>query len=85
MDDNLQALPDLPNFPPARDSVDWRNEGLVGPVGSQYICGSCYAWAGATALEGQLRKCGISNESVSVQNMVDCPNVGVWGCSSGWP
>lgn len=83
--DHLESVGDLPNFPPARDFVDYRAEGLVTPVGHQWKCGSCYAWAGAVALEGQLRKCKISNESVSVQQMVDCPNIGVWGCSSGWP
>ncbi|KAL7012558.1 hypothetical protein ACKWTF_014922 [Chironomus riparius] len=85
IEDTLQGSTDLPILPPARDSVDWRNEGLVSPVGSQWKCGSCYAWGGAVALEGQLRKCKISSESVSIQLMVDCPNHGVWGCSSGWP
>ena len=75
----------LPVFPPAKDSVDWREHGLVTPVGAQWKCGSCYAWAGSAALEGQLKKCGIYNSSVSVQAMVDCPTIGVWGCKSGWP
>ncbi|XP_070504712.1 crustapain-like [Chironomus tepperi] len=74
----------LPILPPARASVDWRVEGLVTPVGTQWKCGCCYAWAGSAALEGQLLKCGIYYDQVSVQQMVDCPTVGVWGCKSGW-
>ncbi|CAG9810789.1 unnamed protein product [Chironomus riparius] len=74
----------LPVYPPARESVDWRTEGLVTPVGHQYKCGSCYAWAGSAALEAQLLKCGIYHDQVSVQTMVDCPGPGIWGCKSGW-
>jgi cathepsin L len=75
----------LPTFPKARGCVDWRNEGIVTPAGRQNKCGSCYAWSGAAALEGQLKKCGIFNGSISTQLMVDCQTVGVYGCSSGWP
>lgn len=75
----------LTALPPARQSVDWRQEGLVGPVGFQYHCGNCWAWASAAVLEGQLRKCRISNESVSVQSMVDCAHEYCEGCDGGWP
>jgi len=79
-----QAPETLPVFPPARGCVDWRNEGIVTPAGRQNKCGSCYAWSGAAALEGQLKKCGIFDGSISTQAMVDCPTVGVYGCKSGW-
>ena len=75
----------LTALPPARQSVDYRNEGLVGPVGYQYKCGNCWAWSSAAVLEGQLRKCKISNESVSVQSMVDCAHEYCEGCNGGWP
>lgn len=75
----------LPVLPEAIEYIDWNEEGFVGPVGSNWRCGSCYAWAGAAVLESQLRLCNISYESVSVQSMVDCPTNGVWGCQSGWP
>lgn len=75
----------FPVLPPAREYVNYIEEGLVRPVGFQARCGSCYAWSGAAPLEAQLKRCGIFNESVSVQQMVDCPTLGVWGCSSGWP
>ncbi|CAG9810790.1 unnamed protein product [Chironomus riparius] len=75
----------LTALPQARRSVDWRKEGLVGPVGFQYNCGNCWAWASAAVLEGQLRKCRISNESVSVQSMVDCATEYCEGCDGGWP
>jgi len=75
----------LTSLPPPRQSVDYRNEGLVGPVGYQYRCGCCWAWASAAVLEGQLRKCKISNEAVSVQSMVDCAHEYCQGCDGGWP
>lgn len=78
-------LGDLPYLPDARQSVDYREEGLVGPVAQQGYCGSCYAWASAAVVEGQLRKCGINKNPVSVQNMVDCPTEGCAKCKGGLP
>lgn len=73
-------------FAPARASVNYTAEGLVTtPVRSQGNCGSCYAFAAIAAIEGQVRKCGISNAKLSEQSIVDCATLGVWGCSSGWP
>jgi cathepsin L len=76
---------DYPELPDARESVDYRKEGLVTPVGLQLKCNSCYAWSSAAVLEGQLRKCGISKKAVSVQSMVDCTTQSSWHCKSGFP
>ncbi|CAG9810786.1 unnamed protein product [Chironomus riparius] len=78
-------LSDLPYLPDARENVDYRDEGLVGPVAQQGYCGSCYAWSSAAVVEGQLRKCNIFKEPVSVQNMVDCPTEGCEKCKGGLP
>ena len=78
-------IDDLPNLPDARESVDYRHEDLVTPAGLQIRCNSCYAWAGAAVLEGQLRKCLISKQPVSVQSMIDCPTESNWHCKSGVP
>jgi C1A family cysteine protease len=82
-----RALPqvNVAALPAPRAAVDWRVNGYVSTPVDQGGCGSCYAWAAVGALEGQVRKCGITNETLSVQSIVDCATVGVWGCSSGWP
>lgn len=78
------VLPRIPQYPPAPASVDWRNEGLVGPVEDQGSCGSCWAFSAAGVIEGVLRRKNIT-DSVSPQQLVDCSNNSCWGCSSGWP
>ncbi|CAG9810784.1 unnamed protein product [Chironomus riparius] len=75
----------LPEFPDPRPSVDYRNENLVSPVGQQGRCGCCWAWSAAAVIEGQLRKCGITSESVSTQNMLDCVAKTYDGCAGGNP
>jgi hypothetical protein len=80
-----QAAKVLPKLPAAVDAVNYIHKGFVSPSTPQGMCGSCYAWAAVTPLEAQVRKCGISNETLSVQSMVDCCTQGCWGCSSGWP
>ncbi|KAL7012563.1 hypothetical protein ACKWTF_014927 [Chironomus riparius] len=79
------SLENLKEFPEAREAVDYRDENYVGQVGQQGKCGSCWAWSSAAVLEGQLRKCGISEEPVSVQNMVDCVTKFCRGCKGGIP
>lgn len=78
------ASPSLPQYPPGASSVDWRKEGLVGPVGNQGACGSCWAFSAAGVIESVLRR-RKNNETVAPQQMVDCSTYGCWGCSSGWP
>ncbi|KAG5676493.1 hypothetical protein PVAND_006324 [Polypedilum vanderplanki] len=80
-----QAPASLPNLPPPVASVDYREKGWISPSVPQNGCGSCWAFAAITPLEAQVRKCNISNETLSIQSMVDCCTVGCWGCQSGWP
>ncbi|KAL7012564.1 hypothetical protein ACKWTF_014928 [Chironomus riparius] len=69
---NSHYISYLENLPEPRESVDYRKENLVGPVGTQDNCGSSWTWSVAAVLESQLRKCRISEEAVSVQNILDC-------------
>lgn len=36
------------------DKVDWQEEGLLGPVRNQGICGACYAFAAIGAIESAM-------------------------------
>lgn len=84
---NVRSAPapaSIPQYPPGPDAVDWRKEGLVGPVLDQGSCGSCWAFSAAGAVESVLRR-RKNNDSVSPQQMVDCNNNSCWGCQSGWP
>ncbi|EGC37608.1 hypothetical protein DICPUDRAFT_149760 [Dictyostelium purpureum] len=63
-------------------SADWSSS--LPPVKNQGSCGSCYAFASITALEGALSKKGIQAR-LSEQEIVDCTrNQGNNGCSGGW-
>lgn len=67
------------------ETYDWRLYGAVSPVKDQAICGSCWAFAAAGALEGAyFLKNGGNLIRFSEQSMTDCS----WdfdnrGCSGG--
>ncbi len=66
-------------------SVDWRENGVAGPIRSQEQCGSCYAHA---AVENIASVNAIKTgkfTSFSVQETVDCSySYGDNGCNGGW-
>ena len=66
--------------------------GYTGPVKSQGGCGSCYAFAATTALEGRIAyESGKPYQRLSEQQAVDCANWDAtqdyksYGCSGGFP
>ncbi|TDG51123.1 hypothetical protein AWZ03_002486 [Drosophila navojoa] len=67
------------------ESFDWREKGGVTPPGSQGPCGSCWAFATISALEGHLfRRTGVL-VPLSQQNLVDCADAyGTEGCDGGF-
>nr|QOV03085.1 cathepsin L15 [Dysdercus peruvianus] len=68
------------------ESVDWQRRGAVTPAKDQGVCGSCWAFSAAGALEShQFIKTGKLTE-LSVQNLIDCttgPDYTNLGCSGG--
>ena len=79
------------SMPNAPAELDWRKQGIMTSVKDQGSCGSCYAFAGAGALEAYLRwKTGNTYDS-SEQDVVDCSYKKFMngnhnsGCQGGWP
>ncbi|KAJ8943316.1 hypothetical protein NQ318_004757 [Aromia moschata] len=66
------------------DSIDWRDQGVVGEVKSQASCGGCWAFSATGAMESHY---AISKQSLillSEQYLIDCTiDIGNHGCTGG--
>ena len=62
---------------------DWREMDAVTPARLQGVCGSCWAFAAAGALEALLRIYDDRNLDISEQQALDCNRDG-YGCDGGW-
>ena len=70
----------VPAIPP---SVDWVAAGAVGSVFNQGKCGCCWAVAAVEAMEAIFKiQTGVFVEA-SVQQIIDCDDVGASGCDGG--
>jgi C1A family cysteine protease len=89
----LSSLPTEPTaenmevFTPSND-IDWRKEGAVTPMKNQGQCGSCWAFAAISVVEGwtflKSEKAGTLFD-LSEQQLVDCAgSTGNQGCNGGW-
>ena len=79
-------------------TVDHVQDGYMHPVKDQGGCGSCWAFAANTALEGTIaKKTNSAAVRISEQQLVDCTlrqntfnqnlfgkDYGLWGCGGGW-
>ena len=79
-------------------NVDHFKDGFMQPVKDQGNCGSCWAFAANTAMEGAYaKKTGSAPMHFSEQQLVDCTlttssynqelfgkDYGIWGCDGGW-
>ena len=69
-------------------TLDWRPSGIVTYVKNQGSCGSCWAFAVASVLEGQYLKQAKTKmkippcSSLSPQQLIDCDVVN-YGCDGG--
>lgn len=62
--------------------LDWRQEGKVGPVKYQHLCGSCWAFTTAAAVESCIAiRDDVDPSELSTEQLVDC--LPKFGCNGG--
>ncbi|XP_052220910.1 procathepsin L-like isoform X4 [Dreissena polymorpha] len=87
-EEGVEAYPEALTEPdPNADlEIDWRQRGVVTPVKSQGVCGSCWAFSALGSLESMMIKNRGRTTDLSEQDLVDCANrnYGNWGCRGGW-
>ncbi|XP_065368699.1 procathepsin L-like [Calliphora vicina] len=64
-------------------SIDWRDQGAIGPVQDQKACGSCWAFSTTGALEAHYFLKYNESITLSEQNLIDCSTENS-GCQGGW-
>ena len=58
---------------PANSSFDWQSRGVVGPVQQQGVCGACYAFSVAAAIESALAiQSGRPLIKLSEMDLIEC-------------
>ncbi len=62
---------------------DWRERSAITPARMQGVCGSCWAFCAAGALESLLRVYDARDLDLSEQHTIDCNTEG-YGCGGGW-
>ncbi|XP_048481406.1 cathepsin O [Plutella xylostella] len=63
--------------------IDWRTQGVIGPVRSQGLCGACWAFSAVGMIEAMNAIATGKYVQLSVQEAIDCAGLGNSGCSGG--
>lgn len=71
-------ITDLPN------EVDWRGKAVT-KVKNQGSCGGCWAFSTAGAMEGAYAANQREIKDFSVQQIIDCCRINLYGCNGGDP
>lgn len=67
----------------SNETIDWRERGAVTPVKDQGPYGVCWAFCGVGLMEGaNVVQGGNPLQSLSEQELVDCPSIMYMGCES---
>ncbi|CAD0203611.1 unnamed protein product [Chrysodeixis includens] len=63
--------------------VDWRTQGVIGPVKDQGMCGACWAFSTVGTIEAMAAIKTGKLVPLSVQEVIDCAGLGNSGCAGG--
>lgn len=65
------------------ETLDWRRQGIVGPVVNQGRCGGSWAFTTAGIIESMTKIVKGQSHQLSPQELLDC-NIDNYGCSGGF-